>query len=133
MSHEYFFAHVSRPHGLCDVFDRLKRQVFDLQHPPNVNQPRNADSFSVECRSERGGVIDRESVDEMPGSAPAVHHITSFALNERQVQDRFGQLGLELYVIDASWGRIGNSVVGLFVSGHFVSHHEDNTWWTCAN
>ena len=39
-------------------------KVFDLQHlPKNINQLRNADSFSVERRNNSTGVIDRESVD----------------------------------------------------------------------
>ena len=62
-------------------------KVFDLQHlPKNINQLRNADSFSVECRNNSTGVIDRESVDvnsatvtvDIPGSQPIVHHITTF-------------------------------------------------------
>ncbi len=121
-------------------------KVFDLQHlPKNINQLRNADSFSVECRNNSTGVIDRESVDvdsatvtvDIPGSQPIVHHITTFGINARQVQDRFGQLGYEYYLEIADWGQIGRSAVGLLLSGGYgglwLSHHEDDTWWTCAD
>jgi hypothetical protein len=118
-------------------------KVFDFQHlPKNINQLQNADSFSVECRNDRTGVIDRESVDvdaatvtvEIPGSGPIVHHITQFVVTGHKVQDRFGQPGLELYLAVADWGRIGASGVGLLLSGNrWLSHHEDDTWWTCAN
>lgn len=70
---------------------------------------------------------------EVPGQMPAVHHIVSFAVDERQVQDHFGQMGFELHLINATWGHIGNSMVGLLWNGdRWLSHHEDNTWWTCA-
>ena len=118
-------------------------KVFDFQHvPQNLNQLRNADSFSVECRSARTGMIDRESVDvdaatatvEIPGSEPLVHHITKFTITERMIQDRFGQPGVEVYLLDALWGQIGASAVGLILSSdRWSSHHEDDTWWTCAN
>lgn len=118
-------------------------KVFDLQHmPKNINQLRNGDNFSVECKSNRTGVIDRESVDvdsatvtvEIPGREPIVHHITRFSMGLHGVQDRFGQPGTEFYVQAASWGQIGASAVGLLFSGdRWVSHHEDDTWWTCAN
>jgi hypothetical protein len=118
-------------------------KVFDIGHiPSNINQLRNGDSFSVECRNNNTGVIDRESVDvdavtvtvEIPGSEPIVHRITSFSITGGEVQDRFGQPGLELHVAAAEWGRIGASGVGLLLSGdRWVSHHEDGTWWTCAN
>lgn len=125
----------------CSVCSSAK--VFDNQHvPKNINELRNGDSFSVKCSNDGSGVIDRESVDvdsatvtvEIPGSAPMVHHITQFAIDGRQTQDRFGRPGLELSVIVADWGRIGASGVGLLLSGgRWLSHHEDDTWWTCAN
>ena len=118
-------------------------KVFDYQHiPKNINQLRNGDSFSVECRNNQTGVIDRETVDvdaasvivEIAGSAPDVHHITKFGITGGEVQDRFGQPGLELHVVFADWGQIGASGVGLLFSGdRWYSHHEDNTWWTCAD
>ena len=121
----------------------LNAKVFDFQHvPKNLNQLRNADSFSVECRNNRTGVIDRETVDvdaatvtvEIPGGEPNVHHITAFSITDREIQDRFGQPGLELYLQVADWGQIGASGVGLLLSGdRWLSHHEDDTWWTCAN
>jgi hypothetical protein len=76
-------------------------KVFDDQHmPKSPNQLRNGDSFSVECRNNRTGVIDRESVDvdsatvtvEIPGREPIVHRITEFNVMGRRVQDRFGQV-----------------------------------------
>jgi hypothetical protein len=75
---------------ICSVDSNAK--VFDYRHmPKNINQLRNADSFSVECRNDRTGVIDRESVDvdsatvtvEIPGSEPIVHHITQFGISAR--------------------------------------------------
>jgi hypothetical protein len=44
---------------------------------------KNGDSFSVECRNNRTGTIDRETVDvdaatvtiEIPGSKPIAHHV----------------------------------------------------------
>jgi hypothetical protein len=126
---------------ICSAGSNAK--VFDFQHmPKNINQLRNADSFSVECRNNRTGVIDHESVDvdlatvtvEIPGSEPIVHHINRFSIGGHQVQDRFGQLGMEFYVQAAGWGQIGASGVGLLLSGdRWISHHEDDTWWTCAN
>ncbi len=126
---------------LCSVGSNAK--VFDFGHiPKNVNELRNGDSFSVECRNNGTGVIDRETVDvdaatvtvEMPGSESIVHQITSFAITGGEVQDRFGRPGLELHVVVADWGKIGASGVGLLLSGdRWLSHHEDDTWWTCAN
>ena len=127
--------------AVCSVGSSAK--VFDVRHyPRKANELRNGDNFSVECRDRRTGVIDRESVDvdaatvtvEMPGSEPIVHHITQFSINGGPVQDRFGQLGLELHVVVAEWGQIGAIGVGLILSGdRWVSHHEDDTWWTCAD
>ena len=125
----------------CSVGSNAK--VFDLQHiPKNLNDPRNADSFSVECRNTTTGVIDRETVDvdsatvtvEIPGSEPIVHHNVGFSLGVHHISDRFGQPAVDFYVQSADWGRIGASAVGLLLSGdRWLSHHEDNTWWTCAN
>jgi hypothetical protein len=126
---------------ICSVGSKAK--VFDYQHmPKNINQLRNADSFSLECRDNHTGVIDRESVDvdagtvtvEIPDREPLVHNITWFSITGREIQDRFGQPGMELYLQAANWGQIGASGVGLLLSGdRWYSHHEDNTWWTCAN
>jgi hypothetical protein len=126
----------------CSIGSSAK--VFDLQHlPKNYQQLQNADSFSVECRNPRTGVIDRESVDvdaatvtvEVPGSAPVVHRITHFVVNGSQTEDRFGTPALELHLEMVNWGRIGDAYVGLMWSGgRFVSRHEDNIeWWGCAN
>jgi hypothetical protein len=123
---------------VCSVGSNAK--VF--QHWPENNELRNADSFSVECRNNRTGTIDRETVDvdaatvtiEISGSEPIVHHITGFALGVHQVQDRFGQPRWEFFVRAADWGRIGASVVGLVLTDErWYSHHEDGTWWKCAN
>jgi hypothetical protein len=118
-------------------------KVFDQAHVPRMPwRLQEGDSFSVECKNDQTGVIDRESVDvdpgtvtvEIPGKEPAVHKILSFALGMHQGQDRFGALSFELYVQDASWGRLGNTGVGLILSGNrWLSHHEDNSYWTCAN
>ena len=119
-------------------------KVFDIQHlPKNINQLQNGDSFSVECRNDHTRVIDRESVDvdaavvtvEMAGSEPIVHHITLFSIGAREVQDRFGQRGMALFVRAADWGRIGTVGVGLIFGAddRWRSHHEDDTWWTCGN
>jgi hypothetical protein len=96
----------------CSIGSSAK--VFDMQHVPRNIQLQNADSFSVECRNDRTGVIDRESVDvdaatvtvEIPGSAPVVHRISQFAVNGSQVQDRFGQIGMELHLEVANWGTL---------------------------
>ena len=46
----------------------------------------------------------------------------------------FGQLGWEFDVQAANWGRIGATGVGLILSGNrWLSHHEDDTYWTCAD
>ena len=126
---------------LCSVGSNAK--IFDIQHRPrNIIQLQNGDSFSVECRNENTGVIDRKSVDvdaatvtvEIPGSAPVVHRITQFAMGTRDVQDRFGQPGMEVYVAVADWGRIGGQGLGLIFGAddRWRSYHEDNTWWMCA-
>ena len=119
-------------------------KVFDIQHlPKNINQLQNGDSFSVEYRNDHTRVIDREFVDvdaavvtvEMAGSEPIVHHITLFSIGAREVQDRFGQRGMALFVRAADWGRIGTVGVGLIFGAddRWRSHHEDDTWWTCGN
>jgi hypothetical protein len=131
----------------CSIGSNAK--VFDAQHlPKNTQQLQNADSFSVECRDQRTGVVDRESVDidaatvtvEIPGSAPVVHPIIRFAVGGYTTQDRFGQPAEEMHLVMANWGRIGNSDgvglngVGLWWSGErFASRHEDNSLWLCAN
>lgn len=117
-------------------------KVFDMAHlPKNIEQLQNGDSFSVECKNDQTGVIDRESVDveagtvavEIPGKVRAVHKILTFGIGMHQGQDRFGAPSFEFYVNDAGWGQIGNSGVGLLLSGdRWLSHHEDNSWWTCA-
>jgi hypothetical protein len=114
-----------------------------MQHiPKNYQQLQNADSFSVECRSQRTGVVDRESVDvdaatvtvEIPGSAPVVHPITHFVVSGSQTEDRFGQPALDLHLGMVNWGRTANADVGLIWSGErFASRHEDNILWWCAN
>lgn len=125
----------------CSVCSSAK--VFDLQHlPRNYQQLQNADSFSVECRNTRTGVIDRESVDvdlsivrvEIPGSEPVVHRITQFSVGTREVEDRFGQRAMEYYLMLAEWGQLGGIGVGLMLppDGRWGSHHEDDSWWTCA-
>lgn len=113
-------------------------KVFDDQHlPKNINQLRNGDSFSVECRNMSTGVIDRETVDvdaatvtvEIPGNEPIVHHITEFSVYPRQIQDRFGQPGIEVLVMAAAWGHSQ-----LFLSSdRWMSNHEDGSVWMCAN
>jgi hypothetical protein len=120
---------------LCSL--RSNAKVFDLRQK-NLNQLRNADSFSVECKSDRTGVIDRETVDvdaatvtvEIPDSAPAVHHITQFLIDISDVKDRFGQPAIAVHLRLANWGRD----VGLFFNGgRWYSRHDDQTTWTCAN
>ena len=125
----------------CSICSSAK--VFDSQHiPKNPQQLQNADSFSVECRNQTTGVVDRESVDvdaatvtvEIPGSAPVEHPIIGFAVGGGETQDRFGQPAEELHLVAANWGRIGNSGVGLWWTGErFASRHEDNILWWCAN
>jgi hypothetical protein len=125
----------------CSIGSSAK--VFDAQHlPKNPQQLQNADNFSVECRNERTGVIDRESVDvdaatvtvEIPGSAPVVHRIIRFAVGGGTTEDRFGQQAEEMHLVMANWGLIGDSGVGLWWSGErFASRHEDNSLWLCAN
>jgi hypothetical protein len=126
---------------LCSAGTNAK--VFDYQHlPANLQRLENADSFSVECRNDQTGVIDRESVDvdaatvtvEIPGTEPVVHRISHFGIDARQVQDRFGQVGEDLYLDLVQWGRSGNTMIGMMISnGRWLSHHEDDSWWTCAN
>jgi hypothetical protein len=121
----------------CSISSNAK--VFDLQHLPSRNpvQLRDGDNFSVECRNNRTGVIDRETVDvdaatltiEIPDSEPVVHHITTFSINARQIYDRFGQPGMELYVDVANWGQ-GSLILS---RGRWLSQHEDSTLWTCAD
>src|ERR1700677_1295094 len=73
-----------------------------------LQQLRNGDSFSVECRNTISGVIDRESVDvdagtvtvEMP-SGTTVHKITDFAIGTRTVPDKFDQPLFEMPVVTA--------------------------------
>jgi hypothetical protein len=125
----------------CPIGSSAK--VFDIQHiPKNYQVLQNADNFSVECRNERTGVIDQESVDvdaatvtvEIPGSAPIVHPITHFVVGGSQTEDRFGKPALELHLEMVDWGKIGDAGVGLIWSGErFVSRHEDNVVWWCAN
>lgn len=131
--------------ALCSLGSNAK--VFDLKHiPKNINQLRNGDSFSVECKDNYGNadVIDLETVDvdaatvtiAIPGRTSAIHTITNFAItNGRQGQDRFGQQILELHLILVEWGRVtGGTGVGLIWSDdRWLSHHDDGSWWTCAN
>jgi hypothetical protein len=116
--------------------------------PPGWNKLRNADSFSVECRNVHTGVIDRETVDvdaatvtvEIPGAAPVVHRIISFAIDPKPVVDQFGQYaGWDMPLIAADWARDGDTMVGLLLVGsangprRWSSAHEDRSVWFCAN
>jgi hypothetical protein len=128
--------------AICSAGSEAKVFSDPIHNPPDLHRLRNADSFSVECKNNHTGVIDRESVYvetgtvvvEIPDSQPAVHHITSFSINERGAQDKFGQLAVDTYLQLVQWGTMGNSMVGLLWGGdRWTSHHEDGSWWTCAN
>ena len=129
--------------ALVAAVSGAEAKVFDMAHlPKRIEQLQNGDSFSVECKNNDTGVIDHESVDvdagtvtvEIPGKVTAVHKILTFGIDVHQGQDRFGAPSFEYYVNDAGWGRIGSSDVGLTLSGdRWISHHEDNSWWTCGN
>lgn len=129
--------------ALVAAVSGAEAKVFDMANlPKRIEQLQNGGSFSVECKNNDTGVIDRESVDvdagtvtvEIPGKVTAVHKILTFGIGLHQGQDRFGAPSFELYVNDAGWGQIGSSGVGLLLSGdRWLSHHEDNSWWTCAN
>jgi hypothetical protein len=114
--------------------------------PANWNQLRNADSFSIECKNFSTGVIDRETVDtvygtvtiEVPGAAPIVHHITSFAIDPHPITDRFGSgltAGWEMELVIADWAQRGSTGIGLLRSpnGRWSSSHEDGSAWFCAD
>ena len=122
---------------LCSLGSSAK--VFDLRQK-NLNQLRNADSFSVECKSDRTGVIDRETVDvdaatvtiEVPGKAPEVHHVTNGYFDIGDAQDRFGKPLLRMRLKAVFWG-----AASLVWNGgsdqRWFSSHADKTLWTCAN
>jgi hypothetical protein len=115
-------------------------KVFD--HPPKKILLQDTDSFSVECKNNKTGVIDRESVDvdsgnvtiDIPGNSPVVHKITNFSWGLHNPRDRFGAIQWEVYLQIVGWGMIGNQMVGLLLSGgeRWTSHHEDDSWWGCA-
>jgi len=107
---------------------------------PRMDHLSLADSFSVECENQKTGVVDRESVDvdagtvtiEIPGSAPVVHKLLSYALDPHPSTDRFGNHGVEVGLVIVEWskdflqGRLQTDP-----SGNFSSH--DGSTWNCTS
>lgn len=111
---------------------------------PSKMRLRDGDNFTVECKNVNTGVIDRESVDvdaatvtiEIPGSAPIVHKITQFSIAYDWNQDRFGTtMVVNAHLQLAEWGETPRRQgIGLVNSGErWMSHHDDDSWWNCAN
>jgi hypothetical protein len=117
-------------------------KVLDITDP-NPNQLHNADSFSVECKNNRTGVIARESVDvdaatvtiEVPGNAPEVHHITQWLLDLSDAQDRFGKPGLAVRLRLVYWDtpRKVGLVFARISGGDRWFSNQDGQTWICAN
>jgi hypothetical protein len=86
---------------------------YDSPQHQRTDTLKAADSFSVECENRTTGVVDRESVDvdaatvaiEIPGSAPVVHKIFSYFVDQQQSTDQFGNLGTEVEVGMIRWSK----------------------------
>jgi hypothetical protein len=121
----------------CSVDSNAK--TFSMADMPNqVQQLQNADSFSIECRNDHSGVVDRETVDvdsatvtiETPGYNPIVNRITNFIVSRSTSVDRFGQRNMEAHLIMVSWG---GSTRLFITNGRWLSSHGGNDLWSCAN